>query len=339
MLRLKFSHGLVKPHCRRSLLAVTEQWSIAETIKEIGRVFEIQDSIYLESEGYYLAPTIALRSFLDKKLKVVRIPKDSSSSYQGELAQVSKTPSSKTKEQAVELPVKRPRTPSESSESEVSPLKTKQSTSAAEKKAVSNRRKQMKRAPVMQEFTGKRVKFSADGGRQVLDKPNLNLNILTPADEFAQKKQSWRVPSNQQSSAKRPYHSSQPNPPKAQEIPQSYSNLSEVPIQHEAKAKPTYISENFSNESVAGSSSPSSDEQPASDKKHSGYDKPRVKRFGEYEVDKGSIIAEVYKYNLKDFEPCASTELKEGTEILFKTLELNENTLTPGLSGYKVSHR
>jgi hypothetical protein len=89
----------------------------------------------------------------------------------------------------------------------------------------------------MQQFTDKRVEFDAEGG----DGQALKLNMLSPAEEFAKKKQSWRT--------------------------------------HQlAYQKPPVRRENSSSDE--GTHPPSHES--------SDYDKPKIKRFGEYKVDKGT---------------------------------------------------
>mmetsp|Transcript_19552 Transcript_19552/g.35815 ORF Transcript_19552/g.35815 Transcript_19552/m.35815 type:complete len:271 (-) Transcript_19552:3170-3982(-) len=204
-----------------------------------------------------------------------------------------------------------------------------------------------------------------------MDKPKSDLKILTPAEEFAQKKQSWRIPTNQQNQmnkARVDYRKPQkdnyerqtqrkPSDRQSQKqandrefqrdtyeresqrerqpqsedyerpkVTQKFVPSKEIEqLARSMHAEPEYYSDSVSHQSDAGSSSASAPE----------YDKPRVKRFGEYEVDKGSIIPEIYKYDLKDYEPCSGADLKEGVEILFKTLELDEATLTPAISAFK----
>ena len=67
-----------------------------------------------------------------------------------------------------------------------------------------------------------------------------------------------------------------------------------------------------------------------------GLPKQGVKRFGEFSDDTYPKITEVYAYNLQDFVPATADELQVGQTILFKTLELNEETLTPAMSDFKV---
>jgi hypothetical protein len=296
LLRLKFQQGLVPSHCRKTLLAVSEDWQAARLLQEVRSVFELKDEVYLEVGGYCLSGNVGVLLLADQKLTVSRVHP---------LSEPDLTRLSKASALTRPLPSKRPRSISESSSEPRSvplkasePRKVPQKASEADKKEVAKTRRQMKRAPVLQQFTGKRVKFDAEGRREVVDKPALRLNVLSPAEEFAKKKESWRTPTNQ--------------------------------LAHKAYQRPALPVVTREDSSSDDGSDPPSHES-------SDYDKPKIKRFGEYQVDKGSIIPEIYKYDITDYQSCISSSLVTGDVILFRTLELNDATLTPVLSSYKVS--
>jgi len=64
-----------------------------------------------------------------------------------------------------------------------------------------------------------------------------------------------------------------------------------------------------------------------------GSKKTFVKRFGEFEPSQ--VIKEVYHIDFQDYQPTSPESLKPNDEIIFKTLELNEETLTPQVSDFK----
>lgn len=312
LLRLKFQQGLVPSHCRKTLLAVSEDWQVSRLLQEVRNVFELKDEVYLEVGGYCLSGNVGVLLLADQKLRVSRVHP---------LSEPDLTRLSKASDTALTkpLPSKRPRSNSESSRETRSvplkpsePRKVPQKASEADKKEVAKTRRQMKRAPVLQQFTGKRVKFDAEGRMEVVDNPALRLNVLSPAEEFAKKKESWRTPTNQLA-------------PKAYQRPTPTNQLA-----HKAYQRPALPVVTREDSSSDDGSDPPSHES-------SDYDKPKIKRFGEYEVDKGSIIPEIYKYDINDFHSCISSSLVTGDVILFRTLELNDATLTPVLSSYKVS--
>ncbi|CAG9312042.1 unnamed protein product [Blepharisma stoltei] len=142
--------------------------------------------------------------------------------------------------------------------------------------------KQLKRIqktnPKIEAYSGTHIKFNESGSKIYNPKISPELNIKTPAEEFEEKKSSWKI----------------------KPIP---------------KRKPKF---NVATQSILNTD---------------GTPKQFIKRFGE--INPELEIREIYEFDENDYELANINQIKEGDEILFKTLELNEETLTPAMSEVK----
>ena len=61
------------------------------------------------------------------------------------------------------------------------------------KKKTKNLRKELKRNPDSAPFQGKKIRFDSSGKISAVYSVNSNLNILSPSEEFDQKKSEWKI--------------------------------------------------------------------------------------------------------------------------------------------------